>query len=62
MLAHHQLLVRPDFQIGTRKGRAQKDESRDTILGKVGNCVACVELSGLEKPSRAGEAPPLVAD
>jgi len=48
VLAHDELLVRSDFQIGTRKGCAQEDESGVAVLREVGDRIACIELSGLE--------------
>ena len=48
MLAHDELLVRSDFQIGTGEGCAQENESGAAVITEVGDRIASIELSGLE--------------
>jgi hypothetical protein len=62
MLAHGELLVCFDFQIGTGAGGAEENESGCSVFGIVGYCIACVEFAGFEQASGAGEAATLMAD
>jgi len=62
MLAHRELLVCLDFQIGTRTGCAQENESGCPIFGEIGYCIAGVEVAGLEQASGAGQAASLMTD
>ena len=62
MLAHDELLVRLNFQIGTRAGGAEENESGRAVFGKVGYGIARVEVSCAQQSSCTREAATLMAD
>lgn len=62
MLAHGELLVSLNFQVGTWAGGAEENESCCAVLGIVGDGVARVELSCTQKPSGTGQAASLMTD
>jgi len=54
VLTHRELLVRLNFQIGTRTGGAEQNESGCSVLGKIGYGIACIELARIQQPSCTG--------
>src|SRR5438270_13446504 len=62
ILAHGELLVGYDFQIGTGKCCTEQDESTLPILWEISDRVAGIERAGLQQPSSTCETPPLMTN